>query len=134
MRLSTSQYAKLLLSLSEDDTDPERRATAFLSFVRANRSMGRIREIMRAFDRMADEHEGKQEVLVETAMEPGGTFKEDVEKIAAELFADRRLSFRFSVRPELIGGARISSDNEMVDASIGRRLQELKARIRQIES
>lgn len=130
MRLSTSQYAEILFSLSEDTKDSARAAESFLSFVRTNRAMGRMRDILRAFDRIAAEREGRQDVLVETATEPESGFRKDIGTIVAGLFPGKTLSLRFSVRPELLGGARISSDDEMIDASVRRRLQELKSRIR----
>lgn len=130
MRLSTSQYAEILFSLSEDAADPARTAESFLSFVRANRAMGRMADILRAFDRLVSRREGRRDLLVETAAESGTGFRADIEGLAAGLFPGKTLSFRFSVRPELLGGARISSDDEMVDATIRRRLQEIGKTLR----
>lgn len=126
MRLSTSQYAQILHALSEDGADPARTAESFLSFVRANRAMDRMTGILRAFDRLVARREERTDLLVETAVEPGDALRTDIAALAEALFPGKARSFRFSVRPELLGGARISSEDGMVDATVRRRLQELE--------
>lgn len=128
MRLFSRQYAEALLQ--SDSGDPKRIVSAFLSFVRKTRSMKRLPEIVRIAERLADKRDGRTALVVETARDTDQPFRTEIECFAAREFPGVELSFEYRVRPDLLGGVRISSDEIVVDATIRRRLKELELRIR----
>lgn len=129
MKVSSSQYAKTLLALS-DTKDARGVATSFLRLIRRNRAVKRLPAILRIFGQLSDGQKGTLSFLVETATEGDAETRKGIERAAAGFFPERKLVFRYRVNPKLLGGARISSDDEMLDATVRRRLRELGSGIR----
>jgi F0F1-type ATP synthase delta subunit len=129
MKVSSSQYAKTLLALS-DTEDAGAVATSFLALVRRNRAAKRLPLILRLFERMSDERAGRLALSVETASEAGAEARQVIEAHAGRFFPGRELSFRYEVDPELLGGARISSEDELLDVTVRQRLNELARSMR----
>jgi F0F1-type ATP synthase delta subunit len=129
MKVSSSQYAKTLLVLS-DTGDVRRIAASFLALVRRNRAAKRLPAILRMAERLSDERDGTVSLFVETATETDEPVRRAIESAVAGFFPGKRPVFRYGVSPGLVGGARISSDDEMVDATVRRRLTELEKTFR----
>lgn len=129
MKVSSSQYAKTLLALS-DTEDASAVAASFLALVRRNRTAKRLPSILRLFERMSDERAGRIALSVETASEAGAEARRVIEAQAGRFFPGKELSFRYRVNAELLGGARISSEDELLDATVRRRLSELEKNMR----
>jgi F0F1-type ATP synthase delta subunit len=129
MKVSSSQYAKTLLALSGAG-DVRRIAASFLALVRRSRAAKRLPAILRMAERLSDERDGTVSLSVETATETDEPARRAIESAVAGFFPGKRPVFRYGVNPGLVGGARISSDDEMIDATIRRRLKEMESRIR----
>jgi len=125
MKVSSSQYAKTLLALS-DTEDAGAVAASFLALARRNRAAKRLPLILRLFARLSDESAGRLALSVETASEADAEARRVIEAQAGIFFPGEDLSFRYQVSPELLGGARISSEGELLDATVRRRLNELE--------
>ncbi|MBP9751420.1 MAG: F0F1 ATP synthase subunit delta [Candidatus Moranbacteria bacterium] len=129
MKVSSSQYAKTLLALS-DTGDVRRIAASFLALVRRNRAAKRLPAILRMAERLSDERDGVISLSVETATEADASVRQAIESVVAGFFPGKRPVFRYGVVFGLVGGARISSDDEMIDATVRRRLIELEKALR----
>jgi F0F1-type ATP synthase delta subunit len=131
MRISASQYAKTLTELSKGNpADVGAVAGAFLSMLRRKRDLRKWPTILRMSAKMADSETGKLSLLAETARPVDGDERRKMETLAGGLFPGHELVVRYAVREDLLGGVRLSSDDEMVDATIRTRLRELEARMR----
>lgn len=129
MKVSSSQYAKTLLALS-DTGDVRRIAASFLTLLRRNRAAKRLPAILRMAERLSDERDGMVSLSVETATEADASVRQVIESAVVGFFPGKRPIFRYGVVPGLVGGARISSDDEMIDATVRRRLTELEKTLR----
>jgi F-type H+-transporting ATPase subunit delta len=129
MKISPTQYAKVLVSLSSEGGDSSRMAASFLSFVHKHRSMKKLSEIVRAAEVLSDERDGRVSLLVETAVETDDATRKDIAKIAETQFPGKEVSLRHAVRADLIGGVRLSSGDEVVDGSVRARLRAMKKRM-----
>lgn len=130
MRLTASQYANALLALSESTEDPKHVASSFLSYARKNRLTKKLSDILRIFERLLKSKEGKLLLLIETARNANAAERETLRCLAEATFPGKRLSLRYIVNADLVGGVRMLSYDEMVDATIRRRLDELEKIIR----
>ena len=129
MKVSSSQYAETLLALSGTG-DVRRIVASFFALVLRNRATKRIPAILRIAERLSDERDGSVSLFVETAVDADESLRRVIESVAADFFPAKRPIFRYGTDPDLIGGVRISSDDEMVDATVRRRLTELEKTLR----
>jgi len=126
MKISPKQYAKALVALSEEEGDVTRAAGAFVGFLRKRRATRYLAEIVREAEKHADDLSGRVSVLAETATEADAETRRTIEAAAREAFPDADPVIRYAVRPELLGGVRLSSESEMIDATVSRRLREME--------
>ena len=126
MKISPTQYAKVLVALSSEGGDSSRVASSFLAFVRKHRGTKKLPEIVRAAEALSDEQTGRVSLLAETAVETDDATRNDIMKNAEALFPGRNVVFRHEVRKNIIGGVRLSSHDEVVDGSIRARLRALE--------
>ncbi len=131
MRISASQYAKTLTELSKGNpADVGAVAGAFLAMLRRKRDLRKWPTILRMSAKMADSEAGRISLLAETARPVDGDAKARMEALAGTLFPDKELVMRYAVREDLLGGVRLSSDDEMLDATVRTRLRELEKALR----
>ncbi len=126
MKISPKQYAEALVALSREDGDVTRMAEAFVGFLRKRRATRHLAEIVREAERQEDRLEGRLDVLAETAAEADAETRREIETVAREVFPGVEPVIRYVVRPELLGGVRLSSDSETIDATVARRLREME--------
>ncbi len=127
MRIGASQYAKTLTELSKGNpADVGAVAKAFLSVLRRKRDLRKWPTILRMSERMADEQAGTLSLLAETAHALDEASRGGLEMLAGEVFPGKKLMIRYEVRPDLLGGVRISTDDEMLDATVRARLRALE--------
>ncbi|NTV55418.1 MAG: F0F1 ATP synthase subunit delta [Candidatus Moranbacteria bacterium] len=126
MKITPTQYAKALVALSRDGGDASQIAASFLSFVKKRRGSKKLPEIVRAAEALSDEKDGRISLLAETAIEADDAMRKDIAKNAATLFPGKDVSLCYVVRPDIIGGVRFSSNDEVVDGSIRARLRAMK--------
>ncbi len=130
MKITPIQYAKVLVALSAENGDVKRVAASFLSFVRRRHAMRKLDDIVRVAEQQIDHAAGRVRVLAETAILADDTMRRGVEAAAHEAFPDREVVVSYVVFPELLGGVRLSSEDEVLDASVGRRLREMKGTLK----
>lgn len=130
MKISSAQYAKTLVALSGEEGDVSRVAKSFLSFVRKRRGTRKLDEIVRTAERLSDEEAGRISLLAETAVVADGKMRKEIENAAKTLFPGKEAVIRYAVRERLLGGVRISSDSEVADGTLRRRLSEMARRIK----
>lgn len=131
MRISASQYAKTLVELSKGSSaDASALAASFLGILVRKRDIRKWPAILRMSERRADEQAGKLSLLAETAGFLDEASKSEIGALAQRVFPGKGLRIRFEVQPELLGGVRISSDDEMLDATVRKRLRELEKILR----
>lgn len=130
MKISPIQYAKTLVALSKEEGDVSRTATAFLSFIRKRRGTRKLAEIIRAAERLSDGEAGRMALLAETAVPADDAMKKEIGRVAAEAFPGFEAVIRYVVRPDLLGGLRLSSEDEVVDGSVRARLRAMEERMK----
>lgn len=131
MRISASQYAKTLVELSKGGpADVSVLAESFLLVLRRRRDVRKWPTILRMFGRMTDADAGRLSLCAETAGEPSEASRAALESLAREAFPGKELCIRYEIRPELLGGMRLSSDDEMLDATVRTRMRELEKRMK----
>ncbi len=130
MRLTASQYAKALLALSAGAEDPKRVASSFLSYARKNRLTKKLPDILRIFEGLSEAKAGKLSLSIETARSADAAEREALGRLAEASFPGKKLLLRYVVNADLVGGVRMLSSDEMVDATAKRRLRELESRIK----
>jgi F0F1-type ATP synthase delta subunit len=126
MKISPKQYAEALVALSKEDGDVTRMTESFVGFLRKRRATRYLTEIVREAERHADRLEGRIRVLAETATEVGEEQKREIKRVVGEAFPGTEPVIRYVVKPELLGGVRLSSDSETIDATVVRRLREME--------
>jgi|GEM_PF-1212925 len=131
MKISPTQYAKVLVALSSEGGDSSRVASSFLSFVRKHKGAKKLSEIVRAAEALSDERAGRVSLLAETAVEMDDATRNDIAKNAEALFPGKTVVLRHAVRKDLVGGVRLSSHDEVVDGSIRARLRALERQMGQ---
>ncbi len=130
MKISPKQYAKVLVALSEEGGDSSRLASSFLAFVRKRRGIRHLASIVREAERQEDLRAGRVSVLAETATEATEEVRQAIESAAKGAFPGMEPVIRHAVKPELLGGVRLSSDSEVIDATVSRRLREMERRLK----
>jgi F0F1-type ATP synthase delta subunit len=126
MKISPTQYAEALVSLSREGGDVTRMAEAFIGFLRKRRATRHLAQIVHEAERQSDRLEGRVSVLAETATEASEEEKRKIETVTKDAFPGMEPIIRYAVRPDLLGGVRLSSDSEVVDATVARRLREME--------
>ncbi|NTW13477.1 MAG: F0F1 ATP synthase subunit delta [Candidatus Moranbacteria bacterium] len=126
MKISSTQYAKLIVALSKEGGEPARVVVSILAFVRKHRGIRKLSEIVRAAESLSDDEAGRVSLLAETATETDEEARKDIMSTAVRLFPGKEISLRYSVRKDLLGGVRLSSVDEVVDGTIRRRIRELR--------
>lgn len=126
MKISPTQYAEALVSLSREGGDVTRVVEAFVGFLRKRRATRHLSEIVREAEKRSLRLEGRVNVLAETAAEATDAMKRSIEAAAGDAFPDMKPIIRYAIRPDLLGGVRLSSDSEVVDATVARRLREME--------
>ena len=132
MRISASQYAKTLTELSKGNpAEVGALAGAFLSVLRRKRDLRKWPTILRMSAEMADAEAGKLSLLTETVRPMDEDQRRKTEALAGTFFPGKELAVRYVVNADLLGGVRISSDDEMLDATVRTRLRELGKKLQQ---
>lgn len=101
----------------------------FVRILAENKRFAVLPEIARLFEAMRAEQEGVLEAKVRTAFELSAAQMQALTERLAARFG-RKVSAEQSVEPELIGGVVIEIGDEVLDASVRGRLQDLAATLK----
>ena len=84
-----------------------------------------LRTIAREYTAMLNEHLGRLEVEVTTALEPDDTLKSVLRRRLSELL-DRDVLPLYRVNPRILGGVVVKVGDRIMDGSVRQRLQKLR--------
>ena len=125
--LDNGAKESLLLSICGDTLNPEGR-----SFVRVLIEGDRISvlpEIQRLFESLKDTADGVAKATIETAFPFQGDELAELTSALEKRFG-KKIEATVAVRPELIGGARITVGDTVIDASVQEQLRAMAAQLR----
>lgn len=122
MRLSDNYYAEILWQITQDKSGGilESAIRDFVELLRDRHEVSRWRGVVRSFENIWRRRFGAATVIVTTPREPTDALR----KIMARRFPFAQLTFL--IKPELLGGAIIQTDDRRLDGSIAGRLERLK--------
>jgi len=126
-RLGAPEKESLLLSIAGERLDEDAR-----NFVRVLVQAGRIGlmpEIAGLFDQLKDRAEGTAKAEIETAFELSDAQLTEIKDALARRFG-KRIEASVRVNPALIGGARVTVGDTVVDASVQARLDAMSTQLR----
>ena len=126
-RLDAPEKQSLLLSIAGERLDEDAR-----SFVRVLVEAGRVRlapEIAEVFDGLKDRYEGAAKAEIETAFPLTDAQLADM-KSALEKRFGKRIEATVRVNKDLIGGARVSVGDAVIDASVRAKLDSMHTQLR----
>ena len=117
----------LLLSIAGDRINAQGRS--FLHVLVEGDRLGALPTIAVQFDALKDAADGVAKALIETAYPLEGTDLQDM-KAALEKRFGRKIEATVEVHPELIGGARITVGDTVIDATVQEQLRTMATKLR----
>lgn len=126
-QLDVAKREELLLSVAGDRLDDEGK-----NFVRVLVAAGRVAllpEIAAQFDALKDDAEATARALIESALPLTDVELDGLTKALAKRFG-RRIEATVTVEPALIGGARITVGDAVIDGSVQAKLAAMSAQLR----
>ena len=126
-KLDAPAKESLLLSICGDRLNAEGRNFVKL-LVEADR-IALMPAIAELFDSLKDQAEGIAKATIETAFPLEGTELSDLTAALEQRFK-RKVEAQVIVKPELIGGARITVGDEVIDGTVQERLRAMTVQLR----
>lgn len=126
MKYKTRDLAALLLALVKDAPQKEipNLVSKFVDYIKETHATALLPRILKTFDALWNREHGIKKALI-TVSKP--MTKEEKQKVGAAFGEDTELEV--AVEPEIIGGMKIMIDDLLIDASLKRRLEDLKQTI-----
>lgn len=128
MHPTISQYTEVLEELAKNAT-PEQAVDItdhFLGFLKRRGEQKKIGAIVRYWEKVVAQKEGRVAVAVRTAYETTEESKKKLSRVTHALFPEKKVAIRYVVDRAVIGGALFSTDEMVYDATLVARLQALK--------
>jgi len=122
-KTSAEQVFSVMLGVVGQPLSPA--AQNFLRTVLDNGRLAALPEISAQFHALVNTQSGVSDALIESAFPIEASQLPDVVATLEKRFA-RKLNARVDVRPELIGGIRVVVGDEVLDASVKARLDQMK--------
>lgn len=105
----------------------ERTADDAFDFILKNRLLGKAPEILAALERLCDTDRGLVRAKV-TSRRPLAKRAADAVAVALKKrYGAREAALQFAEDPSLLGGIRVETENEVIDLSLKRKIEELRA-------
>jgi F-type H+-transporting ATPase subunit delta len=117
----------LLLSIAGDRINAQGRS--FLHVLVEGDRLGALPAIAVQFDALKDAADGVAKAVIETAFPLEGTDLQDMQTALEKRFG-RKIEATVEVRPELIGGARITVGDTVIDATVQEQLRAMATKLR----
>lgn len=126
MRLSSRQYAQALLDATSGRTGRETAdvVAAFLARLRREKGMRSLPAIVRALERLEEERSGITRVTAVVARGWKGD-KSLISKVAGKVFGAGKTAVDVRVKPALLGGLLLRTEDTVWDATVRTRLDRL---------
>jgi F-type H+-transporting ATPase subunit delta len=125
--LDAAAKESLLLSIAGDKLNAQGRS--FLHVLVESDRIGALPAIAVQFDALKDAADGVAKAVIETAFPLEGTDLQDM-RAALEKRFGRKIEATVEVKPELIGGARITVGDTVIDATVQEQLRAMATRLR----
>lgn len=122
MKYTISHYADAVLAALEKKSEEERRAVArrFLAVAQKHKKLRELSRILKEAEKRSYARSGTRRIFFEPASAVAESVKKEMRLILG------RITIQERVRPDLLAGARIFVDDELlIDASAKRRLEKL---------
>lgn len=131
MRLSIRQYATGLLELEAglEAGKAKEAAERFFAWLSRRGEEKKIERIVKEAERLLEERSGIAKVSITTAHAADAGTKDMLSKQAETVFAGKRVEATFVTDPELIGGARMQSDEVLYDMTLSSSMKKLRSGI-----
>lgn len=128
MRLSVNQYAKALYGAVKEKSQAEIDLTVvnFLKILQKNGQMKLAKKIVEKFSNVWNIEKGIIEAEVITRYKMQDTITKKIEKFIKEKYAAKEVVIKNIVDEKIQGGIIIKVGDELLDASVERKLVELK--------
>jgi F-type H+-transporting ATPase subunit delta len=128
MRLSVNQYAKALYETVRDKSQDEVDLTVanFLKILRKNGQMKLAKKIVEKFSSLWNSENGIVEVEVVTRYKLQDTIIKEIEKFIQEKYSAKEVIIKNIIDEKIQGGIIIKIGDELMDASVARKLADLK--------
>jgi F-type H+-transporting ATPase subunit delta len=126
-RLTAAAKESLLLSVCGDGLDPQ--ARSFVRVVVDADRIGVMREIAALFENLKDAAEGVAQARIESAFPLGAAQVAELTAALEKRFG-KRIEAAVSVDPALIGGARVTVGDTVIDGSVAAQLQAMATQLR----
>lgn len=131
MKITVTQYAKALLETLRDSSQPEvqDRVANFLRILRQNNQWNLSERILEKFSAIYDvENRIVSATITSTAPLDAETLK-NIEQFVAKKYGAQKVNLENAIDARIRGGIILKVGNELLDASVSRRLQELKKQL-----
>jgi F-type H+-transporting ATPase subunit delta len=126
MKITESQYARLLLELCRGDkADLQKSLAGFLRLLRRHRKLGSLSKIINIFSDLYDRENG----IVPLAVTTASPLTEEQRRhlaVGLEEKLSRKIEPEFIVSPQLIGGIKISGPDFLIDNSVLKHLEKIR--------
>jgi len=126
-RLDGPAKESLLLSIAGDKLNTQGRS--FMHVLVEGDRLGALPSIAVQFDALKDAADGVAKALIETAYPLEGTDLADMQAALEKRFG-RKIEATVEVHPELIGGARITVGDTVIDATVQEQLRAMAMKLR----
>jgi len=126
MKYKTRDLASLLLALVKDAPQKEipNLINKFVDYIKETHATALLPRILKTFDALWNKEHGIKKALISVAKPMSRE-----EKLEVEVALGAETELEEKVEPEMIGGIKIMIDDLLVDASLKRRLEDLKQTI-----
>ena len=125
--LDAGAKESLLLSICGDALNPEGRG--FVRVLVEGDRISMLPEIQRMFEGLKDAADGVAKATIETAFPFQGNELAELTSALEKRFG-KKIEATVAVRPELIGGARVTVGDTVIDASVQEQLRAMAAQLR----
>jgi len=128
MKITVTQYTKSLYEATKDKPQKEVDLTVanFLKLLQKNGQMKLAKKIVEKFSSIWNSENGIVEAEVITKYEMQDAITKEIEKFIMEKYAAKDVIIRNIIDEKIQGGIIVKVGDEMMDASISRKLVELK--------
>jgi F-type H+-transporting ATPase subunit delta len=128
MKPTVSQYARALLTLSQEASASEQKEVVknFVELLKRRREIKKIPAVLRRLEQFLEEASGAKRVQAISARPLNEKEVEEIVAQAQEIFGVKKIILEERVKPEIQGGILLKTDNEMVDVSMKSRVTGLR--------